>query len=81
MTKIYYKIVTLIVSLLVWFGGVLPYLISAKDDLLVATGFVVTLIIIPLFVVFGIGIVKDLIKVTEDKLKQNDLLNNKKKES
>jgi len=65
--KLYYKVVALAAIIIMWVGFVLPYLISAKDDIMVISGFVITVVFAPTVVVFVINIIQNLIKITEEK--------------
>ena len=66
MITLYYKIIALIAMITIWVGFILPYLISAKDDVMVIAGIVITVILVPLVVTFTINIVQNLIKIASD---------------
>ena len=69
MVKLYYKVVALAAIIFIWVGFVLPHLISAKDDVSVISGFVITVVLAPVVTTFVINIVQNIIKATEEKLK------------
>ena len=65
--KLYYKVIALAAIIIIWVGFVLPYLISAKDDISVIAGIVTTVVFVPIIATFVINIVQNLVRITEDK--------------
>lgn len=48
MTKLYYKLATIVLGLIATYGIVLPYLVSSKHNELVLCGFLLSVFIPPL---------------------------------
>ena len=69
MIKLYYKVIALAAILLIWIGFVLPYLISAKDDISVISGIIITVILAPVVTTFTINIVQNIIKTVDKKMR------------
>lgn len=49
--KFYFGVIFLVVALIIEVGGVLPFLISAKDTLYVISGFATAIVSIPIYYV------------------------------
>ena len=64
---LYYRSAVLSIILISYLCFVLPYMISAKDDFLVIGGFLSLIILLPIFIVSGVNIIKEIIKLKKFK--------------
>ena len=72
MLKIYYKALVLLVVLLGWGGFAMPYLISAKDDLLVVLGLAISGLALPGVYYLITSISKDIVNEAEKASNRKD---------
>ena len=60
--SLYYKVISLIIALVIWFGFVGPYCVSSKANELVIGWYAVTIILAPVFVKTVYNIIKNFIE-------------------
>ena len=64
--RAWYSIVYLLLNIVIIFGFVVPYLISARDDLFVAIGMIIVLVDVTHLLFFVINLVKSFIKTEKE---------------
>ena len=60
--SLYYKISTLLVALVMWFGFIGPYCVSSKSNELVLGWYGVTILLFPVVIATGIKMFKSFIE-------------------